>query len=344
MNLIEVLDGRAHWPPPVWLMRQAGRYLPEYRELRGQAGDFLALCTDPALAAEVTLQPIRRFGFDAAILFSDILILPWALGQRLRFAEGEGPLLPALRGRAELSSLRPDRAAAGYAPVIETVRRVRAGLDAGKALIGFAGGPFTVACYMLDGRGGGEFPRTRALAYEDTGFVEAVIELLTDASLGYLKAQRAAGADCVMLFESWAGILPAPLFRRLVIAPTRRIVRELKRDYPGLHVIGFPRGSGLMLGEYVRETGVTAVGLDTVTDAAAAISACPPGTVFQGNLDPLLLRIGGEALDRGVDAVLDGFRGQPHIFNLGHGITPDVKPETVARMLARIREDRPSGA
>jgi uroporphyrinogen decarboxylase len=316
-------------------MRQAGRYLPEYREVRAKAGDFLSLCCNPELAAEVTLQPVRRFGFDAAILFSDILVLPWALGQSLRFAEGEGPLLPPL-SRADLAGLSLDRAVEGTAPVMETVRRVRAGLDTDKALIGFAGGPFTVACYMLDGKGGGGFPRTLRTAYEDRDLLAGLIDLLVAASIVYLQGQVDAGADCVMLFESWAGILPSRLFREFVIAPSRRIVAALRERNPGLHVIGFPRLCGLMLREYVVETGVSAVGLDSVTDIGAAVAACPPGTVFQGNLDPHLLQIGGQALERGVDDVLDGFRGQKHIFNLGHGITPDVDPRTVAQLVERI--------
>jgi uroporphyrinogen decarboxylase len=337
MKLIDVMNGKAVWPPPVWLMRQAGRYLPEYRELRGQAGDFLSLCTHPELAAEVTLQPIRRYGFDAAILFSDILILPWALGRGLRFAEGEGPVLPPLLSRAEVAELSLERAVAGTAPIMATVRRVRAGLSAETALIGFAGGPFTVACYMLDGKGGGDFPRTRMLAYEDRALVEGVIDVLVEATVVYLQAQIDAGADCVMLFESWSGILPAAQFRDFVIKPTQRVVAALRAQNMGLHIIGFPRLCGLMLGEYVRETGVSAVGLDSVTDIAAAIAACPEGTVFQGNLDPLLLRAGGQALREGVAAVLNGFKGQRHIFNLGHGITPDVKPETVAELMDSIR-------
>jgi uroporphyrinogen decarboxylase len=334
MKFLDVLSGgEVAGPPPVWLMRQAGRYLPEYREVRAQAGGFLDLCMNPALAAEVTLQPIRRYGFDAAILFSDILILPWALGQGLRFAEGEGPVLPPIASRADLAALSLVRGVAGTAPILETVRRVRAGLPAETALIGFAGGPFTVACYMLDGKGGGEFPRTRMLAYEDPALLEGVIELLVEGTIAYLQGQIDAGADCVMLFESWAGILPAAQFRRLVTLPNRRIVQALRARTPGLKVIGFPRLSGLLVGEYVRGTGVNAVGLDTVTDPRAAIAACPPGTVFQGNLDPLLLRMGGEALRHGVAEVLAGFAGQRHIFNLGHGITPDVKPETVADLM-----------
>jgi len=341
MKLINVLKGEAVWPPPAWLMRQAGRYLPEYREVRAQAGDFLKLCMNPELAAEVTLQPIRRYGFDAAILFSDILILPWALGQGLRFAEGEGPLLPPIMNRADLAALSLERGVTGTAAILDTVSRVRAGLPAETALIGFAGGPFTVACYMLDGKGGGEFPRTRMLAYEDPALVEGVIELLVEGTIAYLQGQVEAGADCVMLFESWAGILPASQFRKLVIEPNRRIVAALKSRTPGLKVIGFPRLSGLLVGDYVRGTGVDAVGLDTVTDPAAAIAACPAGTVFQGNLDPLLMRVGGEALRHGVAEVLKGFRGQKHIFNLGHGITPDVKPETVGELMEYISASSP---
>ena len=336
MKLMRVLGGEAVWPPPVWLMRQAGRYLPEYRALRGQAGDFLSLCMNPALAAEVTLQPIRRFGFDAAILFSDILILPMALGQGLRFAEGEGPRLPPLQ---DLHGLRPEAAAAGYAPVLETVARVRQGLDAATALIGFCGGPFTVACYMLDGQGGGDFPRTRALAYDNPALLEGLISILVAASIEYLDGQVKAGADCVMLFESWAGILPAAQFRKYVVEPDRAISDALKARHPGLKVIGFPRLAGLSLGAYALGAGVDAVGLDTVTDPAAAIAACPAGLALQGNLDPLLLRRGGAALAEGTRALRESFAGVPHIFNLGHGITPDVPPEHVAAMLDVLRAE-----
>jgi uroporphyrinogen decarboxylase len=327
MKFLDVLNGEAVWPPPVWLMRQAGRYLPEYREVRSQAGDFLKLCMNPALAAEVTLQPIRRYGFDAAILFSDILILPWALGQDLKFAEGEGPVMPAITSVADLARLSLAAGAAGTQSIFETVRLVRAGLPAETALIGFAGGPFTVACYMLDGKGGGEFPRTRWLAYENPALVEGVIELLVEGTIAYLLGQVDAGADCVMLFESWAGILPPAQFKKFVIEPNK----------PGLRIIGFPRLGGLLIGDYVRGTGVDAVGLDTVTDPAQAIAACPKGTVFQGNLDPLLMRMGGEALRRGVLDVVEAFRGERHIFNLGHGITPDVNPDSVGLLVETIR-------
>lgn len=333
MKLLNVLRGEPAWPPPVWLMRQAGRYLPEYRALREQAGDFLSLCLNPEFATEVTLQPIRRYGFDAAILFSDILILPMALGQGLSFAQGEGPVLPPLGNIADLDPVSAPRR---YAPVLETVRRVRAALPAETALIGFAGGPATVACYMLDGKGGG-FLRTRTMAYENPSFVAAVLDILADATIAYLQAQLDEGADCVMLFESWAGIFPPEQFRSFVIGPTQRIVAALKAANPGVKIIGFPRLSGLLIGEYAQLTGVDAVGLDSVTDLPAAIAACPDNIVFQGNLDPLVLKVGGPALDEAVLRLLGQCRGRPHIFNLGHGITPDVPPEHVTRLMNVIR-------
>jgi uroporphyrinogen decarboxylase len=334
MKLLRVLNGEAVWPPPVWLMRQAGRYLPEYRALRAEAGDFLSLCMNPPLAAEITLQPIKRFGFDAAILFSDILILPMALGQELKFAEGEGPVLPPLQ---DLSGLDMVAAPAAYAPVIETVRLVKAALGPETGFIGFAGGPMTVACYMLDGKGGGEFPRSRTLAYTQPEFVFSLLDILVEATIVYLSAQIEAGVDCVMLFESWAGIFPPEHFCSLVIEPARKIVTALKAKHPGVKIIGFPRLSGLMLGRYARETGVDAVGLDTVVDPASAIMACPAGTVFQGNFDPLLLKTGGEAMVAGANRLLNAFKGQNYIFNLGHGITPDVPVEHVEQLLAVIR-------
>jgi uroporphyrinogen decarboxylase len=335
MKLLQVLNGEPVWPPPAWLMRQAGRYLPEYKTTRAQAGDFISLCLNPALATEVTLQPIRKFGFDAAILFSDILILPMALGQGLRFAEGEGPRLPPLQ---KASELQLNKAAAVYAPVMQTVANLRAALPKETALIGFAGGPATVACYMLDGEGGGSFPRTRQLAYESPGFVENVLDILTEATIAYLQAQLDAGADCLMLFESWAGIFPPAQFRKFVIEPNRRITAALKAKNPGVKIIGFPRLAGLMLGEYVRNTGIDAAGLDTVTDITRAAMACPENTVFQGNLDPLLLKLGGPAMEDAIRALLASVQGRPHIFNLGHGITPDVPEANVARLMEIIRE------
>lgn len=335
MKFCEALAGKAVWPPPLWLMRQAGRYLPEYRAIRSKAKDFVALCLNPVLAEEVTLQPIRKFGFDAAILFSDILIVPMALGQGLRFAEGEGPLLPPLES---LNTLNLTRAPSIYAPVIETVSRLKQSLPKETALIGFAGGPMTVACYMLDGKGGGTFPRTRQLAYENPEFVEALLDILVQASIEYLSAQVEAGADCVMLFESWAGIFPPDQFQKFVIAPNRKITTALKAKHKGLKIIGFPRLAGLMLGAYADGAGVDAVGLDTVTGIRAARAACRPGTVFQGNLDPLLLKLGGRPLEEAVNALLDEVRGFPHILNLGHGITPDVPEAHVARFVELVRQ------
>ena len=333
MKLMRVLGGEMVWPPPVWLMRQAGRYLPEYRALRATAGDFLSLCLNPALAAEVTLQPVRRYGFDAAILFSDILILPLALGQELRFVEGEGPRLPPLQ---RVADLRLEAAPAAFASVAETVGRVRAALDPQVALIGFCGSPFTVACYMLDGQGGG-FARTLALAAAADGLLDEVIALLVEASVVYLDGQVKAGADCVMLFDTHAGLLPAERFGQYAVAPNQRIVSAIRELHPGLKIIGFPRQAREQLGTYARQTGVDAVGLDTTADAAAARAAVPAGMALQGNLDPLLLKAGGAALTQGTLAVLEAFRGVPHVFNLGHGITPDVPPEHVTAMLEVIR-------
>lgn len=335
MKFCTVLDGQEVWPPPLWLMRQAGRYLPEYRDVRAKAGDFISLCLTPALAEEVTLQPIRKFGFDAAILFSDILILPMALGQGLRFVEGEGPRLPPLE---TLNHLTLAHAPNIYAPVMETVSRLRTSLPTDTALIGFAGGPATVACYMLDGQGGGSFPRTRQLAYERPDFVKQLLEILVEASIAYLSAQVEAGANCVMLFESWAGIFPPAQFRDFVITPNRKICASLKAKHKGLKIIGFPRLAGVLLGEYARDSGVDAVGLDTVTDLHAARALCPPGTVFQGNLDPLVLKLGGEALDEAINALLAQVRGHPHILNLGHGITPDVPEAHVRRLVELVRQ------
>ncbi len=335
MKLMRVLAGEALWPPPVWLMRQAGRYLPEYRALRERAGSFLSLCLNPALAAEVTLQPIRRYGFDAAILFSDILIPPMALGQDLRFVEGEGPQLPPLQS---VDELRPDAAPAAYAPVWETVRRTRAALDPAVTLIGFCGSPFTVACYMLDGHGGpAAFPRTRALAGVEGGLLDQLVDVLVGASVVYLTGQVEAGADCVMLFDTHAGLLPAGQFHRYVTLPNQRIVTAMRALYPALRIIGFPRGAGENLGEYAQLTGVDAVGLDTLADRAAALAACPPHVALQGNLDPLVLLRGGAELAAETRAVAQAFRGRPHIFNLGHGITPDVPTSHVAAMLEILR-------
>ena len=330
-RLLRVLNGERLDPPPLWLMRQAGRYLPEYRATRAKAGGFLDLCMNPALAAEVTLQPLRRYGFDAAILFSDILVLPWAMGQGLTYGEGEGPRLPPIRDAAGLATLRLDQVGERTAPLREAVRLIARELgDA--ALIGFAGAPFTVACYMVDGRGG-DFHETRVLAFRDPGFLVALIDLLTEGTIATLTGQIEAGAEAVMLFDTWAGLLPPSLFAAQVVAPAKRITAALRAHFPGVPVIGFPRLAGASLAAYARQTGVQAVGMDTQTDPATL----PPDLVVQGNLDPLALLTGGEALEREVTAVRRSVGNRPHIFNLGHGILKETPPENVARLVELVR-------
>ena len=338
--LLRALAGEAVWPPPVWLMRQAGRYLPEYRAVRSGVRDFIALCTTPELAAEVTLQPIRRYGFDAAILFSDILILPWALGHGLEFKEGEGPVMPKLRDAAGVAALDPARVPEAVAPVMETVRRVRAGLTTEgfdqTTLIGFAGAPFTVACYMVEGGGSRDFAATRAMAYADPALFGRLMDVLTEATIGYLSAQADAGAEVLMLFDSWAGVLSPSLFRIHVIAPATRIVAELRRRHPGVRFIGFPRLAGMMIGEY-GATGVNGIGMDTSMHLARAAAMVRVGVALQGNLDPMALVAGGAALASETDAILQAMQGRPFVFNLGHGIVPQTPVEHVAALMERVR-------
>ena len=335
-RLLRALAGEAVWPPPVWLMRQAGRYLPEYRAVRAGAADFVALCTTPDLATEVTLQPLRRFDLDAAILFSDILILPWALGQGLRFAEGEGPVLPPLRDAAALRALDLDRLESALAPVLETVARVRE--QVGDAtLIGFAGAPFTVACYMVEGRGEKEFPAARTLAWTDPALFGRLMTLLTEATIRSLSLQIAAGAEAVMLFDSWAGLLPPSQFRAHVMAPAARIVAALRRRHPQVPVIGFPRMAGLMLGEYAAAARVQGLGIDTAGSLEAASALVPSAMALQGNLDPLALAAGGAALAEETAAILETMQGRPFVFNLGHGIVPSTPPAHVAELVRQVR-------
>jgi uroporphyrinogen decarboxylase len=339
--LLAVLNGEAVWPPPIWLMRQAGRYLPEYRAIRADVPDFIALCLDPVRSAEVTLQPIRRFGFDAAILFSDILILPWALGHGLEFQQGEGPVLPKLRDAAGLAALNPSRVPSAIAPVLETVRRVRSGLAhegfSHTALIGFAGAPFTVACYMVEGGGSRDFAATRAMAYADPTLFGGLMEVLVEATVGYLAAQAEAGAEVLMLFDSWAGVLAPALFRNHVIGATRRIVSRLKAMHPAVPIIGFPRLAGMMLGEYAAQTGVDAVGMDTGMDPDRAAALVGDQVALQGNLDPMAVVAGGAPMQHAVSAILTSLRGKRLIFNLGHGIVPQTPPEHVAALVEHVR-------
>lgn len=334
---LRALAGETQAVPPIWLMRQAGRYLPEYREVRAKAGSFLALCYNPELAAEVTLQPIRRFGFDAAILFSDILVVPQALGQKLWFVEGEGPRLDPVADRNRLAEI--DRAAPGHSldPIIETVRRVRAGLDARTGFIGFCGAPWTVATYMVAGRGTPDQGPARALFAQDPALFQEIIDRIVSVSVGYLNAQIAAGVDAVQIFDSWAGVLGAEDFQRWCIAPTRRIVEGVRAVHPHVRIIGFPRGAGRLIPAYVEGTGVDAVGLETDIDRAFARDAIQSLVPVQGNLDPLTLRAGGAELEREIEAVMAAFGGGPFVFNLGHGILPDTPIPHVERLLRAVR-------
>jgi uroporphyrinogen decarboxylase len=329
--LLAVLKGERREKPPVWLMRQAGRYLPEYRELRAQKGGFLELVNDSEAAAEVTLQPIRRFGFDGAILFSDILVVPHAMGQDLWFEEGEGPrLAPKLVDHA-LSAFHavPER----LQPVYGTVERVAAALSPQTTFLGFAGSPWTVATYMIAGQGSKEQAEARRYAYRDGQAFQAIIDVIVD----YLSGQIEAGVDAVQLFDSWAGSLSPEQFERWVIGPNAAIVAALKMRHPDTPVIGFPKGAGGKLPAYARETQVDALGLDETVDPEWAHLSLPPDLPVQGNLDPLALIAGGEALAAAVDRILTAFPDRPHVFNLGHGILPDTPIANVEALLARVR-------
>ena len=335
--VLRVLAGEPVWPPPLWLMRQAGRYLPEYREVRARAGDFIALCTNPPLAAEVTLQPIRRYGFDAAILFSDILMLPWALGYGLEYREGEGPMLPRLGSEADLLGLDPAKLPGRIAPILETVRLCRAALGSETVLIGFAGGPFTVACYMVEGGGSKEHALIRGMGHSRPELLDRLIDILTDATIEYLAAQAEAGAQVLKIFDSWAGVLSPRLFDRYVTRPTQRIATALRARYPEIPLIGFPRLAGLQAGRYAQTAGLQAVAFDTGADLHTALGLVPDGIATQGNLDPLAVVAGGNGLEAETRFVLDAVRGRPHIFNLGHGIVPPTPPEHVAELVRYVR-------
>jgi uroporphyrinogen decarboxylase len=333
--LLSVLKGERRATPPIWLMRQAGRYLPEYRALRATKGGFLALATDPEAATEVTLQPIRRFGFDGAILFSDILMVPWALGQDLSFGAGEGPRLAPPLVDAALSSL--ERAPERLEPVYDTVARVAAALPPAVTFLGFAGSPWTVATYMVAGQGSKDQGETRQYAYDDPAAFGAIVDTITDLTIDYLARQVAAGVEAVQLFDSWAGSLSPAQFERWVIAPNAAIVAGLRARCPDVVIIGFPKGAGGKLPAYARETGVDAIGLDETVDPAWAHAVLPDDMPVQGNLDPLALLAGGEALENGVDRVLEAFRDRPHVFNLGHGIGQHTPIAHVETLIARVR-------
>ena len=333
----DVLSGVPVWPPPVWLMRQAGRYLPEYRAVREKAGGFLDLVFAPELAAEVTLQPVRRFGFDAAILFSDILVVPHALGQALRFAAGEGPRLDPIASAAAVQALPPAPDQSVLSPIYETVRLVKSRLSPQTTLLGFCGAPWTVASYMVAGHGTPDQAPARLFAARDAEAFAALIDILVDASVAYLVRQLQAGADAVQVFDTWAGVLSPEDFARWCVEPSRRIVAQVRSEVPHAKIIGFPRGAGTLLRQYVEQVPVDAVGLDWTINRVVARDWIGKRLAVQGNLDPLVLLAGGAALDAAVDNVLAGFAGMPLIFNLGHGILPETPIAHVERMLKRVR-------
>ncbi len=330
-----MLDGATLSPPPIWLMRQAGRYLPEYRAIRAGARSFLELCYDPVRATEITLQPVRRFDMDAAILFSDILVVPHALGRRVDFVEGSGPRLDPIdvRGIDRLdNAFLLDR----LQPVLETVAAVRSALDPGKTLIGFAGAPWTVATYMIAGRSTPDQQPALSFAAEQPDAMQALIDSLSEATADYLVAQIRAGADVVQVFDTWAGVLSGDDFERWCVQPTAEIVQAVKANEPDARIIGFPKGIGDRLEHYITHTGVDGVSLDSSVplDPAARLQAHVP---VQGNLDPALLVTGGDALDRAIDAILAALSGGGFIFNLGHGIVPETPVEHVERLVKRVR-------
>ncbi len=335
--LLDVLDGQRRSIPPLWMMRQAGRYLPEYRAVRQKAGGFLDLCFNPKLAAEVTLQPVRRFQFDAAILFSDILVIPHTLGQSVRFEAGEGPRLEPLQDIGGLAALHLEADQNILAPIYETIGLVKAALPQETALLGFCGAPWTVATYMIAGQGTPDQAPARIFAYQRPEDFMELVALLVRASASYLVRQFKAGVDAVQIFDTWAGVLPPEEFARWCIEPAQRMIELVRREVPNAKIIGFPRGAGTGLLRYVEEVPVNAVSLDWTIDRIFARERIQSHLPVQGNLDPLALLAGGDALDQAVDATLEAFAGGPFIFNLGHGILPETPIAHVEQMVKRVR-------
>ncbi|WP_420960542.1 uroporphyrinogen decarboxylase [Brucella sp. IR073] len=334
-KVVKVIRGEAMFPPPIWMMRQAGRYLPEYRETRKAAGSFLDLCYSPDLAVEVTLQPIRRFGFDAAILFSDILVVPHALGRNLRFEEGRGPLMNPI-GAEDIARIETEGVAERLEPVYETVRRLRAELPEETTLLGFCGAPWTVATYMIAGHGTPDQAPARLFAYRYPQAFRKLLDDLADVSADYLIRQIDAGADAVQIFDSWSGVLDERSFKEFCVKPVARIVGKVRAVHPDALIIGFPKGAGTLYCGYREKTGVNALGLDWTVPLSFAAQLQGQGAV-QGNLDPLRLVAGGVALDEGVDTILEALGNGPLVFNLGHGITPEAPVAHVERMIERVR-------
>jgi uroporphyrinogen decarboxylase len=341
--LLTALAGQSCTVPPIWLMRQAGRYLPEYRAIRQKVESFLDLCFDPKLAAEVTLQPIRRFGFDAAILFSDILVVPHALGQPVSFETGEGPRLEALTEPSALRRLRTELDHGVLSPVYETIDRVKRELLPEVTFLGFSGAPWTVATYMIAGRGTPDQRPARLFAYQHPQAFAGLIDLLVEASAGYLIRQFEAGVNAVQIFDSWAGVLPAGEFRKWCIEPVARIVAAIRKQIPDARIIGFPRGGGTELGAFLSDVPVDAIGLDWSVELGFARDQIQKQRPVQGNLDPLALLVGGSVLDRATEAILEALGRGPFIFNLGHGVLPETPVENVERLIARVRRASASG-
>ncbi len=335
--LIRALAGECVASPPVWLMRQAGRYLAEYRAIRRQAGSFLDLCYNPTLAAAVTLQPVERFAMDGAILFSDILVVPDALGAEVSFHEDEGPRLTPICDVAGLARLDPQGITGHLGPVYETVERVAQGLPDGTALIGFAGAPWTVATYMVEGGSSRDFAAVKSWALSDPDGFQQLIDLLVDASVEYLIGQIDHGVEAVQIFDSWAGVLPESEFQRWCVAPARAMVEALRASCPTVPIIGFPRGAGVMARDYVAQTGVDAIGIDSAMPVSWAAAELQPDCTVQGNLDPICLLAGGDRMDTEINAILEALGRGRFVFNLGHGIVPATPPEHVARLVETVR-------
>jgi len=334
---LAALSGERQVTPPIWLMRQAGRYLPEYREIRATARSFVEFCYTPKLAVEATLQPIRRFGFDAAILFSDILVMPDALGQSVSFEAGEGPKLPPIATEADFLKLREEPDWSRLGPVFETVAGVKSALGPKTALIGFCGAPWTVASYMIAGEGTPDQAPARVFAYREPELFQRLIDRLAESSAEYLLRQIEAGAEAVQIFDSWSGVLPPEEFERWCVKPVERIVQRLKAKSPATPIIAFPRGAATQLGKFAGIEGIAGIGLDTAVEPRAAAAMLPQRFALQGNLDPLALIAGGRALEEGVARVLSGFEGRAHVFNLGHGILPQTPIAHVEHMLRLVR-------
>ncbi len=338
-RFLSVLSGTPSSPVPIWMMRQAGRHLPEYLELRSRAKDFLDFCYSPSMAAEATLQPIRRYDMDAAILFADILLILDAIGLDVRFEKGVGPIVETVETESDLSRTPIETAVQRLSPVYETVDRVRSGLAGDKALIGFCGAPWTVALYAIEGRGGTDKSTARSWAYTKPDLLEKLLSLLIEASAQYLAEQVKAGADALMIFESWAEGLPSDLFQSLVIEPNAALVRRLRSLGVDVPIIGFPRGAATMLQSYTSQVDVNGVGLDTAVNPKSVLNAVPEKMAVQGHLDPLLLIAGGDAMDQRVRDILAAYKDRPHIFNLGHGVRPETPIAHVERVVELVRAE-----